>query len=105
MIRYFGGVKLGVRGLINAYKAAAKDAIDNNSIVEKTITEIYRLEFEYPLMNEVMRLLKENGLEQISQNFTLSCTLDFAVRRNDADRVKQMFEAFFGVKITYRYTQ
>lgn len=103
VIRYFGGVKLGVRGLINAYKAATIDALNNNVIIEKIITEVYELKFEYPLMNEVMRVLKENDLEQISHNFTLSCKIDFAVRRNDADHIKQLFEAIYGVSITYKY--
>lgn len=103
VIRYFGGVKLGVRGLINAYKAATIDALNNNVIIEKIITEVYELKFEYPLMNEVMRVLKENDLEQISHNFTLSCKIDFAVRRNDADHIKRLFEAIYGVSITYKY--
>jgi uncharacterized YigZ family protein len=105
VIRYFGGVKLGVRGLINAYKASTIEALANNKIIERIITEVYELKFEYPLMNEVMRLLKENDLEQISHNFTLSCNIEFAVRRNDADRIKQLFEAIYGVSISYKYTR
>ncbi len=105
VIRYFGGVKLGVRGLINAYKTAAIDALNNNLIVEKIITEIYEIKFEYPLMNEVMRLLKENDLEQISHKFSLSCVVEFAVRRNDAKRIKQSFDAIYGVTTNYKYTR
>ena len=55
--RYFGGIKLGTSGLINAYKTAAREALDNATIVEKTINEFYSLEFAYPLMNEVMRIM------------------------------------------------
>ncbi len=104
VIRYFGGVKLGVRGLINAYKAAAQEAIANNTIEEKIIKEVYELEFDYPLMNEVMRVLKEQELEQISHDFTLSCKLIFAVRRNSADSVKGLFSSIYGLTITYKYT-
>lgn len=104
VIRYFGGVKLGVRGLINAYKAAAQEAIANNTVEEKIIKEVYELEFDYPLMNEVMRVLKEQELEQISHDFTLSCKLIFAVRRNSADSVKGLFSSIYGLTITYKYT-
>lgn len=104
VIRYFGGVKLGVRGLINAYRGAASDAIQNNTIEEKIIREIYELSFDYPLMNEVMRVLKENDLEQISHNFEISCKLQFAVRRNLADQIIKIFSSFNGLSITYKYT-
>lgn len=104
VIRYFGGVKLGVRGLINAYKAAALEAIDNNTIEEKIIKEVYELEFDYPLMNEVMRVLKEQDLEQISHDFSMSCKILFAVRRNSADSIKGIFSSIYGLKITYKYT-
>lgn len=104
VIRYFGGVKLGVRGLINAYKAAAQEAIDNNTIEEKIIKEVYELEFDYPLMNEVMRVLKEQELEQISHDFAMSCKILFAVRRNSADNIKGIFSSIYGLKITYKYT-
>ena len=67
--RYFGGIKLGTSGLINAYKTAARDALDNAQIVEKTINEFYSLEFEYPLMNEVMRIMKEEDLVQLNPKF------------------------------------
>ncbi len=104
VIRYFGGVKLGVRGLINAYKAAAQEAIANNETEEKIIREVYELGFDYPLMNEVMRVLKEHDLEQISHDFTLSCKILFAVRRNSADSVKGIFSSIYGLTITYKYT-
>jgi len=104
VIRYFGGVKLGVRGLINAYKGATKDAIDNNTIIEKVIREVYELQFEYPMMNDVMRILKEHDLEQISHEFELSCKLNFAVRKERADNISDIFKSIYGVKITYKYT-
>ena len=99
--RYFGGIKLGTSGLINAYKAAAREALENSTIVEKTINEIYSLEFEYPLMNEVMRIMKEENLEQQNPRFELSCYLEFSTRKNDAPKIAEKFSNLFGVKITH----
>lgn len=104
VVRYFGGTKLGVRGLINAYKAAAADALQNNTIIEMLIREVYELTFEYPLMNDVMKVLKDYDLNQISHDFALSCKLSFEVRRNKADEVKKIFESIYGVTISYKYT-
>ena len=102
--RYFGGIKLGTSGLINAYKTAARDALDNATVVEKTINEFYSLEFAYPLMNEVMRIMKEEGLEQLNPRFELDCHLEFSTRKNDASRIFDKFSNLFGVKITHLKT-
>ena len=99
--RYFGGIKLGTSGLINAYKTAAREALDNSTIIEKTINEIYSLEFEYPLMNEVMRILKDEELEQLNPRFELDCYLEFSTRKNDAPRIEEKFRNLFGVKISH----
>ena len=99
--RYFGGIKLGTSGLINAYKTAARDALDNAQIEEKTINEIYSLEFEYPLMNEVMRIMKEENLEQQNPRFELDCYLEFSTRKNSASKIFEKFDNLFGVKITH----
>ena len=99
--RYFGGIKLGTSGLINAYKTAARDALDNAQVVEKTINEFYSLEFEYPLMNEVMRIMKDEDLEQLNPRFELDCYLEFSTRKNDASRIFEKFSNLFGVKITH----
>ncbi len=104
VVRYFGGTKLGVRGLINAYKAATREAIDNNKIQQKIIKEVYELAFEYPQLNDVMRIIKEKDLEPVSQDFALSCKLQFAVRKQKADEIKSVFDAFYGVKINYKHT-
>ena len=104
VVRYFGGTKLGVRGLINAYKAATAEAIENNTIIEMLIRETYELQFEYPLMNDVMKVLKDHDLNQLSHDFALSCKLTFEVRRNKADEIKGIFHSIYGVKITYLNT-
>ena len=79
VIRYFGGTKLGIPGLINAYRTAAKDAIENAEIVTRTVYKVYRLSFDYALMNTVMKFLKDKNIEQFNQNFDLNCTLDIKV--------------------------
>lgn len=99
--RYFGGIKLGTSGLINAYKTASRDALDNSTIAEKTINEIYSLEFGYPLMNEVMRIMKEEELVQQNQRFELDCYLEFSTRKNSASRIFEKFNNLFGVKIKH----
>ena len=99
--RYFGGIKLGTSGLITAYKTAAREALDNAQIVEKTINEIYSLEFEYTLMNDVMRIMKEEDLEQQNPRFDLNCFLEFSTRKKTASRIEERFRNLFGVKIEH----
>ena len=82
VVRYFGGILLGASGLANAYKAAARDAIDHATIVEKTIDCRYRLSFKYETMNDVMRILKDFDLKPLNQRFDLDCTLEVSVRQS-----------------------
>ena len=102
--RYFGGIKLGVSGLINAYKTAAREALDNAVVIEKTVDEVYSLEFGYPLMNEVMRVMKEEGLEQRNPRFEMDCYLEFSTRKNNADQIVAKFKSIFGVTVKYLKT-
>ena len=104
VVRYFGGIKLGVSGLINAYKTAAREALDNATIIEKTIDEVYSLEFAYSLMNDVMRVMKEEGLEQQNTRFEMDCYLEFSTRKNEADKVVTKFKNIFGVTVKYLKT-
>ena len=99
--RYFGGIKLGTSGLINAYKTAAREALDNAQIIEKTVDEVYSLEFGYPLMNEVMRIMKEEDLEQQNPRFEMDCYLEFSTRKNEAERIATRFRNLYGVKISH----
>jgi len=99
VIRYFGGTKLGIPGLINAYKTAAKEAIDNNTIIEKIITNTYQLSFAYENMNIVMRKLKEENIEQFNQKFDLSCSLEIKIRLSDCEKVENIFNKLPQVKI------
>lgn len=82
VVRYFGGILLGASGLANAYKTAARDAIDHASIVERTIDIRYRLAFEYPALNDVMRILKDYELKPLDQHFDMQCSLDVEVRQS-----------------------
>ncbi|MCR4828313.1 MAG: IMPACT family protein [Bacteroidales bacterium] len=100
VVRYFGGIKLGVSGLINAYRTAARDALDKATILEKTVNLRYRLMFEYPLMNDVMRLLKQYDLQPLEQRFEMDCELSFEVRRSLAVQVYDAFAKLQGVRIT-----
>lgn len=80
VIRYFGGIKLGIPGLIRAYKTSTADAIGNAEIVEKTASVRYRLHFGYLNMNDVMKLVKDMGLSPSAQDFGLECTMEVPVR-------------------------
>ncbi len=83
VVRYFGGTKLGVSGLVSAYKEAARQALDNSTIIEKYIVEEVRLRFKYPQMNEVMRLIKDMNLNLIDQDMGLEAEYLVGVRKND----------------------
>lgn len=86
VVRYFGGILLGASGLANAYKTAARDAIEHAEIIEKTIDVRYRLHFEYALMNDVMRIIKEFGVVPQNQDFNLDCRLEVEVRQSQSVR-------------------
>jgi len=101
VIRYFGGTKLGVSGLIQAYKTAASEALQTAIIKECTINEVYDVFFEYPLMNQVMKVLKDFNLEIINQVFEMDCKITFMVRRNQSQQVEQIFKDLQGVNVKY----
>lgn len=87
VVRYFGGVKLGVSGLINAYKTAAKDALDAATIIEKTVDETYKVSFDYSVMNSVMQLLKDPYVSILGQGYEDRYLISFKIRRREADRI------------------
>ena len=89
VVRYFGGIKLGTGGLIVAYRAAAQDAVTNAVIVEKTEEEEIIISFDYPLMDKVMRIVKEENLRIISQQTEMVCRMTLGVTRGEAARLKQ----------------
>ena len=92
VVRYFGGTKLGVGGLISAYKTAAKYALDTSVIVEKTINLELNISFEYKDLNKVLRIIKDNKVEIITQKMEYDCDFIISVRKNDFDKVKLALE-------------
>jgi len=99
VVRYFGGVKLGVGGLINAYRTAAQLALENAKIIEKTININYVITFEYKNMNKVMRIIKEKQLNIINQVLELNCKIEFSVRKNDSQPIFDLFKNLYEIKI------
>ena len=99
VVRYFGGVKLGVGGLINAYRTAAQLALENAKIIEKTININYVITFEYKNMNKVMRIIKEKQLNIVNQILELNCKIEFSVRKNDSQPIFDLFENLYEIKI------
>lgn len=81
VVRYFGGVKLGVGGLINAYRTGAQMALEASKIVEKTINIDYLIRFDYKNMNKVMRVIKEKQLKIVNQTLELDCQIQISVRK------------------------
>ncbi|WP_421939636.1 IMPACT family protein [Pedobacter sp.] len=104
VVRYFGGTLLGVPGLINAYKNACIEAIKTATIISKTVNDIYQVEFDYLQMNDVMRLVKEESLMVLSQNFDIQCVLTFEVRKAQLNQVLAKFDKIEGLKHQYLHT-
>ncbi len=104
VVRYFGGTKLGISGLITAYKTAAHEAIKQARILSLTVNDVYEICFEYPLMNEVMRIVKDEQLIVIEQDFQISCKLSFKVRKKESNRLYDKFRKLHGIKIRYLKT-
>lgn len=92
VIRYFGGTKLGVGGLVTAYKTAASEALQSAEILEKIVTKQVHVEFEYPEMNEIMRIIKEHELNIAHQEMALNCSMKIEVRENDFDLIMEKLE-------------
>lgn len=92
VVRYFGGVKLGVSGLINAYKMATEDALANNQIEERTINAVFNVSFDYFYLNDVMKIVKDLKPDVISQSFELNCSMCLQIRLADADSLRQKLE-------------
>ncbi len=92
VVRYFGGTKLGVSGLIAAYRAAASEALDNAGILKKEITQSLTLSYEYAYTTEVMRLIKDFDLPLLSQDFESTCVLNTEIKLRDKERFLEKIE-------------
>lgn len=99
VVRYFGGTLLGVSGLINAYRNAALDSITNATIVEKIVEKQFLIEFDYGVMNDVMKIFKDEKLPQIDPQFDLRCSIKTHIRLNDSERIETALSKIEGLKI------
>ncbi|MEC4050693.1 YigZ family protein [Flavobacterium sp. SUN046] len=99
VVRFFGGVKLGVGGLIVAYRTAAQMALETAEIIEKTIDIHYLISFDYKNMNKVMRVIKEKNLNIIAQKMEMSCQIEIATRKKNAETIFDIFSNLFEIDI------
>ena len=99
VVRYFGGIKLGIPGLIRAYRTSTADAIANAEIIEKTASRMFRIHFGYMSMNSVMKVMKDLGLELKNQNFDMECTIDTSVRLSMTDTFVERISDVEGCRI------
>lgn len=91
VVRYFGGTKLGIPGLIHAYKEATLAALSSTITVEKVVMETYQLDFSFQQLNDVMRMVKDFSLKVIDSQFDNSCSIVYQCRLNQADFIKDKF--------------
>lgn len=98
VVRYFGGKLLGVSGLINAYRSAAKSAITNGEIIERFIQDHYELLFPYTSLNEVMKVIKDEEISQSSQKFDLECWIRINFRKSKGERILEKLSRIEGLK-------
>ena len=92
VVRYFGGIKLGTSGLIVAYKAAAAEALSNATIIEKTVDDDVTVVFEYPFMNDIMRIVKEEEPEILEQSYDMDCLMKLRIRRSMMPKLRARLE-------------
>ena len=104
VVRYFGGRLLGTGGLINAYRSAAADALKNCEIAEMKVHDHFRLEFQYPVMKDVMKIVKDHDLLTTDQNFDEVCRITVRIASSATDRLLNLFSRVEGLKTTFLHT-
>jgi uncharacterized YigZ family protein len=104
VVRYFGGTLLGVPGLINAYKVATEEALNQAVIISKTVNDVYTASFEYLQMNDVMRVIKEENLLILNQQFDNDCSIQFSIRKTQVEQALFKLGKVNGVKVKYDYS-
>jgi uncharacterized YigZ family protein len=104
VVRYFGGVKLGVGGLISSYKTSAQLTLEIADIVEKTIDKHFIISFDYKNMNKVMRIIKEKQLDIVSQKMEMSCEIEIKTRKKNAEMIFDIFENLYEISIKEKET-
>ena len=104
VVRYFGGTKLGVGGLITAYKEAAKDALNNANVVNRTVDDFFEINFGYEIMSDLMNFIKKNNLEVISQVLEEKGVIQFRIRQSEAQTIINQLEKIKGLKVNFLRT-
>jgi len=104
VVRYFGGTLLGVPGLINAYRTATEDALKQAVIIEKTVNDVYSIEFNYLQMNDVMRLIKEDNLAIIEQSFDNNCSISVSIRKMQVNQTLAKLSKLTSVVAKYQHS-
>ena len=100
VVRYFGGTKLGVGGLISAYKTTAQMTLEAAEIIDKTIDVNFNISFDYKNINKVMRIIKEKKLIVFSQKMELNCEIEITTRKKNAEGIFDIFKGLFEITIT-----
>ncbi len=99
VVRYFGGIKLGIGGLISAYRTTAQLTLEASNLIEKAINVNYHITFDYKNMNTVMRIIKEKNLDVINQKLELNCSIFISVRKKEAATVFETFNHLYEINI------
>lgn len=104
VVRYFGGTLLGVPGLINAYKSATAEALATANVIEKTVNEVYNVDFEFIQMNDIMKIVKEFGLKIRQQTYDNQCSMELEFRKSISNQVIGKLEKVDNIAIKYLFT-
>jgi uncharacterized YigZ family protein len=104
VVRYFGGTLLGVPGLINAYRTTTELALNEAIVIEKTVNDVYTVAFDYLQMNDVMRIIKEDALDIIQQQFDNSCSIQVSIRKMLVNQALAKLQKLPSVKVKYDYS-
>lgn len=104
VVRYFGGTLLGVSGLINAYKSATIEAMAVADIIEKTVNDVYNVNFEFVQMNDIMKVVKEFGLKIRNQTYDNQCNMELEFRKTLTNQVIGKLEKIDGISVEYLMT-
>lgn len=104
VVRYFGGTLLGVPGLINAYRTATELALNEATVIEKTVNDVYTISFEYLQMNEVMRIIKDDNLDVLEQQFDNNCAIKVSIRKMQVNQSITKLQKLSSVNLKYDYS-
>lgn len=104
VVRYFGGTLLGVPGLINAYKAATENALNQSVIISKTVNDVYTISFDYLQMNDIMRIIKEEGLGVLNQQFDNDCSIQLSIRKTQVEQALFKLSKVSGSQVKYNHS-